>query len=220
VDSREPNDFALALKKLIGEVHLTLNVGDKVYYRGRGPCLVGAIVQKVVCGASADFCSFTLLDDSGAELLVPLGNSSNLQLRGLIPRDEIPKLLSHLKTRGGSSKDLEKRGNWQQREVAKSKVFSSGSVFDLADLVESLTQSAHVRTLAMDERETLHRARKLLICEIAEVMTESKSAAESRIDSVLMSVRNVTNKLPNKVDRGNAARCSRTVRPTLGSSRL
>jgi RNA polymerase-interacting CarD/CdnL/TRCF family regulator len=205
VDSREPNGFALTLK------HLTLNVGDKVYYRGRGPCLVGAIVHKVVCGASADFCSFTLLDDSGAELLVPLGNSSNLQFRGLIPRDEIPKLLSHLKTRGGSSKDLEKRRNWQQREVAKSKVFSSGSVFDLADLVESLTQSGHVRTLAMDERETLHRAKKLLICEIAEVMTESKSAAESRIDSVLMSGRNRTDKVPNTA---NAAVSGRVRTPS------
>jgi RNA polymerase-interacting CarD/CdnL/TRCF family regulator len=195
VDSREPNDFALALKKLIGEVHLTLNVGDKVYYRGRGPCLVGAIVQKVVCGASANFCSFTLLDDSGAELLVPLGNSSNLQFRGLIPRGEIPNLLSHLKTRSGPPKEIGKPKNWQQREVAKSKVFSSGSVFDLADLVESLTQSSRVRSLAMDERETLHRARKLLICEIAEVMNESKNAAESRIDSALMPGRNRTDKV-------------------------
>jgi RNA polymerase-interacting CarD/CdnL/TRCF family regulator len=195
VDSHEPNDFALALKKLIEEVHLTLNVGDKVYYRGRGPCLVGAIVQKVVCGASANFCSFTLLDDSGAELLVPLGNSSNLQFRGLIPRDEIPKLLSHLKTRSGPPKDIGKPKNWKQREVAKSKVFSSGSVFDLADLVESLTQSSRVRSLAMDERETLHRARKLLICEIAEVMNESKNAAESRIDSALMPGRNRTDKV-------------------------
>ena len=174
---------------------MTLNIGDKVYYRGRGPCLVGAIVHKVVCGASADFCSFTLLDDSGAELLVPLGNSSNLQFRGLIPRDEIPKLLSHLKTRSGLPKDTGKPKNWRQREFAKSKVFSSGSVFDLADLVESLTQSAHVRTLAMDERETLHRARKLLICEIAEVMNESKSTAESRIDSALMPGRNRTDKV-------------------------
>jgi RNA polymerase-interacting CarD/CdnL/TRCF family regulator len=199
VDSREPNDFALALKKLIGEVHLTLNVGDKVYYRGRGPCLVGAIVQKVVCGASANFCSFTLLDDSGAELLVPLGNSSNLQFRGLMPRGEIPNLLSHLKTRSGPPKEIGKPKNWQQREVAKSKVFSSGSVFDLADLVESLTQSSRVRSLAMDERETLHRARKLLICEIAEVMNESKSAAESRIDSALMPGRNRTDKVPNTI---------------------
>lgn len=184
---------------------MTFNVGDKVYYRGRGPCLVGAIVHKVVCGASAEFYSFTLLDDSGVELLVPLGDSSNLQFRTLLPRNEIPKLLSHLKTRGGPPKDLEKPRNWRQREVAKSKIFSSGSVFDLAELVESLTQSSRLRSLAMDERETLQRARKLLICEIAEVMDESKSAAESRIDSVLMLRGSVPNKLPNTANQGHAA---------------
>jgi RNA polymerase-interacting CarD/CdnL/TRCF family regulator len=185
---------------------LTFNVGDKVYFRGRGPCLVGPIVHKTVCGASAAFCSFTLLDDTEGELLVPLGNSSNLQLRALLPRDEIPALLNHLKTSSGPSKDVGKPKNWQRRELAKSKVFSSGSVFDLADLVESLTESSRVRSLARDEHETLQRARKLLICEIAGVMNESKSAAEARIDSLLM----VSGKGKNKVaDRGNARTISR-----------
>jgi hypothetical protein len=36
----------------------------------------------------------------------------------------------------------------------------------------------------MDERETLQRARNLLICEIAEIMNETKGAAEARLDLV------------------------------------
>jgi hypothetical protein len=36
----------------------------------------------------------------------------------------------------------------------------------------------------MDERETLQRARNLLICEIAEIMNETKDAAEARLDLV------------------------------------
>lgn len=36
----------------------------------------------------------------------------------------------------------------------------------------------------MDEWETLRRARKLLVCEIAEVMNETTSAAEARLDHV------------------------------------
>jgi RNA polymerase-interacting CarD/CdnL/TRCF family regulator len=164
---------------------MTLTVGDKVYYPGRGPCLVSGIVEKLVCGTSARFYRLSILDDSGAELFVPVGNSSDAKFRALLGPSEIPKLLHHLKTGAGVPKDPAIFKNWRQRETKNLKLFRSGSIFDLADAVESLTQLGSIKTLAIDERETLQRARKLLICEISEVMNESKSAAEARMDSVL-----------------------------------
>jgi RNA polymerase-interacting CarD/CdnL/TRCF family regulator len=159
---------------------VTLTIGQKLYYTGRGPCLVRAEVQKVVCGAPAQFYSFSLLDDDGGEFFVPVGTASELPLRPLLLRKEIPKLLKRLKARVGRTREL---ANWQQRKSASSKLFSSGSAFDLADTMESLMRSSCTRNLAMDEWQTLRRARNLLICEIAEVMNESRSAAESRLDS-------------------------------------
>jgi len=164
---------------------MTLTVGDKVVYPGRGPCLIGGVVQKVVCGRSASFYRLALLDDSKAELFVPIDNFSDLHMRALLDRSEIPKLLGHLKTRVAVAKDPAKAKNWRQRELDNLKLFSSGSIFELARMVESLTQLSSTKTLAAHERETLYRARKLLICEISEVMGESKTAAEARIDSVL-----------------------------------
>jgi len=164
---------------------MTLTVGDKIFYPGRGPCLIGGVVQKVVCGTSARFYRLALLDDSRAELFVPVDNLRDLHMRALLNRSEIPKLLGHLKTGAGVTKDLGTAKNWRQREQETSKLFSSGSIFDLAHMIESLTQLSGTKTLAPHERETLHRARKLLICEISEVMDESKTAAEARIDSVL-----------------------------------
>jgi RNA polymerase-interacting CarD/CdnL/TRCF family regulator len=160
---------------------VTLDIGQTVYYRGRGPCRVGAIVRKVVCGASAQFYSFSLLDESGTEFLVPVDKWADLPLRPLLDRHQIPKLLRRLNKRVGPARDL---GTWKQRESFRSKLFASGSAFDLAELVESLTRSSAIRNLATDEWEAMRRARKLLICEIAAVMNESNSAAESRIDSV------------------------------------
>ena len=164
---------------------MTLTVGAKIYYPGRGPCLVQAIVEKVVCGTSARFFRLALLDDSGAELFVPVENCPDLSLRALLGRSEIPTLLHHLKTGAGVPKDPPTSKNWRQRELERVKLFRSGSIFDLADVVETLTQLGGIKTLAMDERETLQRARKLLICEISEVMQESKSDAEARMDSAL-----------------------------------
>ena len=164
---------------------MTLTVGKKVYYPGRGPCVVEAVVEKVVCGTTAKFYKLALLDGSAAELFVPVGNSSDLRLRALLGRSEIPKLLHHLKTRARAPRDVATAKNWRQRELEKLKLFRSGTLFDIADVVESLTQLGNGKNLAMDERETLHRARTLLICEISEVMHESRTAAEARIDRVL-----------------------------------
>jgi len=66
-----------------------------------------------------------------------------------------------------------------------------GSIFDLADKAESFL--SRTKTLAPDERDTLYRARKLLAGEIAEVMNESKRAAEARIDSALETPLNKVN---------------------------
>ena len=172
---------------------MMLNVGDKVFYPGRGPCLIGAVVQKVVCGRSASFYRLALLDNSRAELFVPVNSLRDLQMRALLDRSEIPKLLGHLKTRAGVTKDPGTAKNWRQRELDNSKLFNSGSIFDLADMVESLTQLSGTKTLAADERETLYRARKLLVCEISEVMDESKRATEARIDRLLEPLNNKMN---------------------------
>jgi RNA polymerase-interacting CarD/CdnL/TRCF family regulator len=176
---------------------MTLTVGDKVVYPGRGPCLIGAVVQKVVCGTSTSFYRLALLDDSRAELFVPVGNSRDLHMRALLDRSEISKLLGHLKTGPGVTKDFGTAKNWRQRELDNLKLFSSGSIFDLAHMVGSLTQLSGTKTLAPHERETLYRARKLLICEISEVMDENKTAAEARIDSVLEPGKNKLNQSQN-----------------------
>ena len=113
-----------------------MTVGGKVVYPGRGPCLIGGVVQKVVCGRSASFYRLALLDDSKAELFVPVDNSRDLPVRALLDRSEIPKLLGHLKPRAGVTKAPGTAKNWRQRELDNLKLFSSGSIFELANMVE------------------------------------------------------------------------------------
>jgi CarD family transcriptional regulator len=133
----------------------------------------------------ASFYRLILLDGSKAELFVPVDSLHDLHIRPLLDRSEIPELLGHLQAGGETIEDCGAAKNWRQRELDSLKLFKSGSLFDLADRIESLTQLSGTKTLAADERETLYRARKLLVCEISEVMDESKRVAEARIDSVL-----------------------------------
>jgi RNA polymerase-interacting CarD/CdnL/TRCF family regulator len=92
---------------------------------------------------------------------------------------DIPKVLGQLKGPSGADK------GWKQRADDNLKLLSSGSAFDLAEIVKSLTNLSEKRMLSFRESQTLEKARKLLIGEISEVMGETKSAAEEQINNAL-----------------------------------
>ena len=65
------------------------------------------------------------------------------------------------------------------------KLLATGSPFDLAEIVASLTELGDRRSLTLGESGTLGRARRLLVCEISEVMGETKTMAEEQVDQAL-----------------------------------
>ena len=75
--------------------------------------------------------------------------------------------------------------DWKQRANDILRLFTSGSAFDLAEIVGSLTELSKAKALSPRESWTLARARKFLVCEISEVMGETKSAAEEQVDQAL-----------------------------------
>ncbi len=158
---------------------MTLTVGNKVIYPSQGPCLIGPVVSKVVDGRLVSFYQLALLDDSGGELLVPVDKAQTIGIRSLLKRSDIPKLLSLLKKPAGAAK------GWKQRADDNFKLLRSGSAFDLAEVIKSLTRLGEKKMLSFRESQMLEKARRLLICEISEVMGETKSVAGEQIDKAL-----------------------------------
>src|SRR4051794_16893899 len=153
---------------------MTFTSGNKVVYPSRGPCLIGPVVGKMIGGKATKFYQLAPLDDSSGEVFVPVENLYDLKVRSLVNRSDIPKLLDRLKTKSALSKEVVLAKNWRQRNVDNLKVFSSGSAFELADVVEALTELSDTKPLSVHQRDTLSRARRLLTCEISEVMGETK----------------------------------------------
>ncbi len=162
-----------------------LKFGNKVVYPYQGPCVIGEVVNKVIGGRPASFYRLALLDGSGGELFIPVDKISGLGIRQLMARSEIPKLLGLLRKPAATSM------NWKQRAIDNFKLLTSGSAFDLAEVVESLTELNKARVLSPRDRQTLDRAKRILICEISEVTGATKGAAEERVDHAL-SVRKAT----------------------------
>jgi len=158
---------------------LMLAAGDKAIYPGLGPCRIGRIENKVVGDASVMFYHLIILDDSRGELFVPVEKARNIGVRSMLKKSQIPKLLAHLQ------KNAKAADNWKQRATDNSKLLSSGSPYDLAEIVASLTGLRNGRPLTLGESGTLDRARRLLVCEISEVMGTSKTDVEEQITKLL-----------------------------------
>ena len=158
---------------------LTLAAGDKAIYPGIGPCLIGRVEKRIVDARVVMFYHLIALDGSRGELFIPVEKAGPIGVRLMIKKSEIPKLLAHLQVRAKIA------DNWKQRASDNSKLFTSGSPFDLAEIVASLTELSHTRSLTIGESRTLGRAKRLLVCEISEVMEETESAAEEHVDQAL-----------------------------------
>lgn len=156
-----------------------MNVGSKVMSPSQGPCLIGSVVNKEIAGSLMSFYCLALLDDSGGELFVPVEKAGELGLRPLLKKSDIPTLLGQLKKPGQIAKD------WKQRAQVNMKLLASGSAFDLAEVVESLTELNEKKALSFRESQILDRAKRILICEISEVLGNTKIAAEEQVDHAL-----------------------------------
>jgi len=158
---------------------VTLPAGSRAIYPGQGPCRIGRVVKRVINDRVVMFYHLIILDESGGELFVPVEKARAIGVRLLLKKSEIPGLLAHL---GTSAKAAD---NWKQRATDNMKLFTSGSPFDLAEIVASLSELSSARSLTLGESGVLGRARRLLISEISEVMGETKTAAGEQVDSAL-----------------------------------
>jgi RNA polymerase-interacting CarD/CdnL/TRCF family regulator len=141
--------------------------------------MIGAVVQKVVSGDAMHFYPISSLDNTASAVLIPLDRLAGLAMRHLITKSEIPAVLGHLNDSVPASK------GWKQRVLDNAKLFASGSALDLAQIVQSLTQLGEIKELSLRDRETLEKARRFLICEISEVLEESRETAKRQVDRAL-----------------------------------
>lgn len=157
---------------------MKLTAGDKIVYPCQGPCLIGSIVERVIDDRPLMFYQLVILNEGG-DLFIPIDKIKTVGIRLLLERSEIPKLLDQLK------KPAKAVDGWKQRNLENLRLFASGSAFDLAEIVEMLTELSETKPLSFGECNKLKRAKQLLVCEIAEVTGETKEEVEQQVDDAL-----------------------------------
>jgi CarD family transcriptional regulator len=158
---------------------VTFTVGDKVIYPNHGLGIVERIEEKTILGTTCGFYHLRIVANE-TTVLVPVSNVDGVGLRRAISDEEVERLFGLL----GDGK-IDNHQNWKGRFKDNSDKMRSGSIYEVADVLKSLTFLAKSKSLSFREKRMLDRAKFLIISEVSEVMRETAASIEGRVDSAL-----------------------------------
>ena len=145
---------------------MTFQVGDKVIYPNHGLGVVQGIETKTILGTTCGFYHLRMVANE-TTVLVPVDNVDGVGLRRAISDEEIERLFSLL----GDGK-IDNHQNWKGRFKDNSDRMRTGSIYDVVEVLKSLTFLARSKNLSFREKRMLDRAKFLVVSEISEVSHE------------------------------------------------
>jgi CarD family transcriptional regulator len=159
--------------------NVTFQLGDKVIYPNHGLGIVERIEEKTILGTTCGFFHLRIVSND-TTVLVPVANVDNVGLRKAITDEEVERLFGLL----GDGR-IDNHQNWKGRFKDNSDKMRTGSIYDMADVLKSLTFLSKSKSLSFREKRMLDRAKALIISEVSEVMREKALEVESRVDRAL-----------------------------------
>src|SRR5262249_59132576 len=113
-------------------------------------------------------------------VLVPVDNVDGVGLRRAIGDEEIERLFGLL----GDGK-IDNHQNWKGRFKDNSDRMRTGSIFDVVEVLKSLTYLARSKNLSFREKRMLDRAKFLVVSEISEVTHDEVPSVEQKVEHAL-----------------------------------
>ncbi len=158
---------------------MTFQIGDKVIYPNHGLGVVERIETKTILGTTCGFYHLRMVA-SDTTVFVPLDNVDGVGLRRAIAGGEVDPLFLRL-----ADGKIDSHQNWKGRFKDNSDKMRTGSIYDVVDVLKSLTFLSRSKNLSFREKRMLDRAKFLVISEISEVMRETAASIEERVDRAL-----------------------------------
>jgi len=182
---------------------VTFQIGDKVIYPNHGLGVVERIEEKTILGTTCGFYHLRIVANE-TTVLVPLTNADSVGLRRAIADEEVERLFGEL----GNGK-IDNHQNWKGRFKDNSDKMRSGSIYDVADVLKSLTFLSRSKSLSFREKRMLDRAKFLVVSEISEVSHEVTAAIDEKVDRALERCFTMKNR---SIARAKAAKAAPTTR--------
>ena len=158
-------------------------IGEKVVYPNHGVGVIERINTRNVSGRDESFYQLKIFSNS-MMVMVPTGNVSDVGLRKLIKKEDVSKVLDHLR-----NAKITSHVDWKSRFKENSDKMRTGCIFDVAEVLKSLANLSQSRVLSFREKKMLDRARYLLVSEVATVGNLAEDKVQEVVDHALVSVR-------------------------------
>ncbi len=157
---------------------MAFEIGDKVIYPNHGLGIVERIESKTIMGTTCGFYQLRMANET--TVFVPVDNVDGVGLRRAIADDEVERLFLLL----GDGK-IESHQNWKGRFKDNSDRMRTGSIYDVVEVLKSLSHLAKSKSLSFREKRMLDRAKFLVVSEISEVVGEKVLVIDARVDQSL-----------------------------------
>lgn len=158
---------------------MSFQIGDKVIYPNHGLGVVEKVEEKTILGTTTGFFHLRIIANE-TTVLVPVANVDNVGLRRAITDEEVDRLFTLL----GDGK-IDNHQNWKGRFKDNSDKMRTGSLYDVVDVLKSLTHLSKSKSLSFREKRMLDRARFLVVSEISEVTAEPLLTIEDKVTRAL-----------------------------------
>ena len=158
---------------------MAFQVGDKVIYPNHGLGVVEKIEEKTILGTTCGFFHLRIISNE-TTVLVPVANVDNVGLRRAITDEEVERLFHLI----GDGK-IDNHANWKGRFKDNSDKMRTGSIYDMADVLKSLTFLSKSKSLSFREKRMLDRAKSLIVSDVSEVMRVTILDIEDRVEKAL-----------------------------------
>ena len=157
---------------------MAFDIGDKVIYPNHGLGVIERIETKTIMGTTCGFYQLRMANET--TVFVPVDNVDGVGLRRAVTDIEVERLFSLL----GDGK-IESHQNWKGRFKDNSDRMRTGSIYDVVEVLKSLTFLSKSKSLSFREKRMLDRAKFLVVSEMTEVLGEKTPAVEDKVDKAL-----------------------------------
>ena len=154
------------------------SVGDRVVYPMHGAGVIESIEEKEILGALKKYYVMKL-PLGEMKVLIPTDNITQVGLRGVIEKDDVPQVFVVLK-----GEQPEMSTNWNRRYRNHLEKIKSGDIYEVAEVVRNLMLRDREKGLSTGESKMLDTARQILISELILVQEAESTEITSVLDDL------------------------------------
>ena len=157
-------------------------VGDQAVYPAQGVGIVEAIESRQLCGQTHNYYILRIIDND-MTIMVPVANASQVGLRRLISRDNVPLVYDLLGEKRVGNLTI---SSWSRRQREYHEKIKTNTPLEVAHVLRELYLIREAKELSYGEKKVLDLARRLLVKELALAEGVAEETVCRRLESVVI----------------------------------